>query len=70
MGGGASTGSKGKLYEYPRCQFSNRSDDIRRIFTGACDALGIEWRRWTRLHISVAKKESVALLDSFVGPKA
>jgi hypothetical protein len=62
--------SKGKVYEYPRYQFSNRSDDIRRIFTDACDGLGIEWRRWTRFHISVAKKESVALLDSFVGPKS
>jgi hypothetical protein len=61
--------SKGKRYEYPRYQFSNRSDDIRMIFTDACDALGIEWRQWTRFHISVAKKESVALLDTFVGPK-
>ncbi len=62
--------SKGKRYEYPRYQFSNRSDDIRRIFTDACDALGIEWRQWTQFHISVARKDSVALLDSFVGPKA
>jgi hypothetical protein len=62
--------SKGKAYEYPRYQFSNRSDDIRRIFTDTCGALGIEWRQWTRFHISVAKRDSVALLDSFVGPKA
>jgi hypothetical protein len=62
--------SKGKRYEYRRYQFSNRSDDIRRIFTDTRDALGIEWRQWTRLHISVAERESVALLDSFVGPKA
>jgi hypothetical protein len=60
---------KGKDYAYPRYQFSNRSDDIRRIFTDACDLLGVEWRPWGRYHISVARKESVALLDRFVGPK-
>jgi hypothetical protein len=31
--------------------------------------LGIEWRQWTRYHVSVAKRESVALLDTFVGEK-
>jgi hypothetical protein len=60
---------KGKDYEYPRYQFSNRSDDIRKLFTDACDRLGIKWRPWTRYHVSVAQRESVALLDSFVGPK-
>lgn len=61
--------SKGKAYEYPRYQFSNRSDDIRRIFTDACDALGIEWSPWTQYHVSVAKRAAVARLDEFVGPK-
>jgi hypothetical protein len=61
--------SKGKVYEYPRYQFSNRSADIRKIFTDTCDALGIEWRTWTKYHISVAKREAVATLDQFVGPK-
>jgi hypothetical protein len=61
---------KGKDYEYPRYQFSNRSDDIRKLFTETCDKLGIEWRRWTRFHISIARHRSVALLDSFVGPKS
>jgi hypothetical protein len=60
---------KGREYEYPRYQFSNRSDDIRRIFTDACDRLGVEWTPWTRFHVSVAKRDSVALLDRFVGPK-
>jgi hypothetical protein len=60
---------KGKRYAYPRYQFSNRSDDIRRIFTDACDLLGVDWRPWTRWHISVAKRESVAMLDEFIGPK-
>ena len=60
---------KGKDYEYPRYQFSNRTDDIRKLFTDTCDKLGVEWRQWTRYHISVAKRDSVALLDSFIGPK-
>jgi hypothetical protein len=55
---------------YPRYLFSNVSDDIRGIFCATCDALGIEWRqnRWNS--ISVARRASVAMLDSFVGPKA
>jgi hypothetical protein len=61
--------SKGKDYAYPRYQFSNRSDDIRRIFTDTCDVVGVKWRRWGRWHISVARRDSVALLDEFVGPK-
>lgn len=60
---------KGKEYEYPRYQFSNRSDDIRKLFTDACDQIGVQWRPWTRWHISVAQRRSVALLDSFIGPK-
>jgi hypothetical protein len=60
---------KGKDYAYPRYQFSNRSDDIRKLFTDACDRLGVAWRQWTRFHISVARRDSVALLDTFIGPK-
>jgi hypothetical protein len=43
--------AKGRHYTYPRYQFSNRSDDIRRLFTDACDRLGIGWRPWGRWHI-------------------
>ena len=60
---------KGKDYAYPRYQFSNRSDDIRKLFTDVLDLLGVEWRQWTRYHVSVARRESVAYLDSFIGPK-
>lgn len=62
--------AKGKAYAYPRYQFSNRSDDIRRLFCDACDRVGIDWRSWGRWHISVAKRESVARLDALVGPKS
>jgi hypothetical protein len=60
---------KGRDYAYPRYQFSNRSDDIRKLFTDACDLLGVEWRQWTRYHVSVARRASVAFLDTFIGPK-
>jgi hypothetical protein len=61
---------KGKDYAYPRYQFSNRSDDIRRLFTDTCDAMGIRWRPWGQWHISVARRDDVARLDEFVGLKA
>jgi hypothetical protein len=60
---------RGKDYEYPRYQFSNRSDDIRRLFTDACEKLGVQWRPWTRYDVSVARQKSVAILDEYVGPK-
>jgi hypothetical protein len=59
-----------KRYTYPRYFFSNVSDDIRGIFTDALDRLGIAWKqnRWNS--ISVARREAVAALDEFVGPKS
>jgi hypothetical protein len=59
-----------KVYEYPRYNFSNRSEDIRRIFCDACDLLGVEWRVMNAWNISVARRASVARLDEFIGPKA
>lgn len=61
---------KGREYAYPRYQFSNRSDDIRRLFTDTCDQLGIAWRQWGRWHVSIARRSSVARMDEFVGLKA
>jgi hypothetical protein len=58
-----------KTYVYPRYLFSNRSDDIRQIFCDACDRLGIEWRVMTATDISIAQRESIAVMDEFVGPK-
>lgn len=59
-----------KRYEYPRYFFSNVSDDIRGIFADALDLLGIAWKqnRWNS--ISIARREAVAALDEFVGPKS
>ena len=58
-----------KTYVYPRYLFSNRSEDIKRIFCGACDQLGIEWSVMNAKDISIARRESIALMDEFVGPK-
>lgn len=57
-------------YSYPRYFFSNVSADIQGIFTDALDLLGIAWKqnRWNS--ISVARREAVAALDEFVGPKS
>jgi hypothetical protein len=60
---------KGRDYAYPRYQFSNRSDDIRTLFTYACELVGVAWRPWGKFHISVARRDAVELLDRFVGPK-
>ncbi|MEU9140206.1 transcriptional regulator [Streptomyces sp. NPDC048404] len=66
-------GGERKRYEYPRYFFTNVSDDIRRLFTDTLDKLGVDWTHCTRhgnpYNISVAKKDSVALMDAHVGPK-
>ena len=58
-----------RWYEYPRYQFSNESRDILRLCGEALDRLGVEWRFSRRNVISVARREAVARLDEFVGPK-
>jgi transcriptional regulator with XRE-family HTH domain len=59
----------GKVYEYPRYFFSNKSADIMRLCQEALDRLGIEWRMARPDSLSVAKRDAVALLDQHVGPK-
>jgi Helix-turn-helix domain of resolvase len=61
---------RGKEYVYPRYQFSNRSADIRRIFTDACDRAGIEWRQSYQWTISISKRPSIEKMDTFIGPKS
>ncbi|MEV2248962.1 helix-turn-helix domain-containing protein [Streptomyces sp. NPDC050147] len=66
-------GGERKRYEYPRYFFSNKSDDIRKLFTDTLDMVGVEWTTLARgsdpFNISVARKASVALMDTHVGPK-
>jgi hypothetical protein len=58
-----------RQYEYVRYFFSNLSADIRGIFVGHCALLGIRCTQSNHRNISVSHRDSVALLESFVGPK-
>jgi hypothetical protein len=55
--------------EYPRYLFVNMSADIHRLCGEALDRLGVAWRFSKPTTISVARREAVARLDEFVGPK-
>ena len=55
--------------DYPRYFFTQVSVDIRRLFCEVCGRLGIACSRSNWKTVSVARAGSVALLDSFVGPK-
>ena len=57
-------------YAYPRYFFTNLSRDIQRLFCDSCEQMGIRWTRSSVKNISVADRRSVALLDSFIGPKS
>ena len=56
-------------YAYPRYFFSNQSAAIRGLFCEYCERLGIRWTQSNPRNISVSHRDSVALLDAFVGPK-
>lgn len=56
-------------YEYPRYMFSNKSADILALCEAALDRLDIAHRRPRWDMVSVARREAVARLDEFVGPK-
>jgi hypothetical protein len=57
-------------YEYVRYFFTNYSADIRRIFCEHCDLLGIRWTQSNHRNISISHRDSTAILDRIVGPKA
>jgi hypothetical protein len=61
--------TRGKEYGYVRYHFANESTDILQICGAALDQIGAEWRYNRPNSISVAKRDSVALLDTFIGPK-
>ena len=56
-------------WRQPRYNFSNHSDDIKRIFCDACDLLGLRWTVAPPKTVYVSRKADVARLDEFVGPK-
>lgn len=67
------TGRSG--WRHPRYSFSNVSTDITSIFCSACDCLGLRWtaafpaNESAAVTIYVSRKDDVARLDEFVGPK-
>ena len=58
-----------KTYSYTRYMFANESGDIMGLCQTSLDQLDISWRMCRRNLLSVARKEAVARLDEFVGPK-
>jgi hypothetical protein len=58
-----------KTYWYPRYSFTSHSEDIRGLFCECCEKVGVEWRQMNRWNISVARRDSVALMDRFIGAK-
>jgi hypothetical protein len=59
----------GRIYEYPRCCFSNLSVDIHKIFREHLGLLGVRCTRATPVVVQIARRPSVIALDSFIGPK-
>jgi hypothetical protein len=59
----------GKSYTYLRYTFVNESADIMRLCQRSLDRLAISWRMAGGNTLSVARREGVAQLDEFVGPK-
>ncbi|MCX4909514.1 helix-turn-helix domain-containing protein [Streptomyces sp. NBC_00878] len=58
-----------KRYEYPRYFFTNLSADITRLYTDTLDKVGVDWKQSNSFNVSVARRASVALMDTHVGPK-
>ena len=56
-------------YEYLSYDFSNRSSDILDLFVGACDHVGVDYRRYER-HVRIYRRPSVAAVVEHVGLKA
>jgi hypothetical protein len=48
---------------------STKRGEAHGIFIEACRRVEVEWRWDGPAQISIARRRSVALLDSFVGPK-
>jgi hypothetical protein len=62
-------GTGERSHEYPRYLFVNKSADILQLCGHTLDQLGVAWRYSRPTVISVARREAVARLDQFVGPK-
>jgi hypothetical protein len=58
-----------RIYSYPRYFFGNESADILRMFCDHLDLLDIAWTQPRYNGIQIARREAVAQMDSFIGPK-
>ncbi|HEX4735584.1 MAG TPA: helix-turn-helix domain-containing protein [Thermoleophilaceae bacterium] len=58
-----------RTYRYVRYMFSNRSEDILQIFCDHADLLGVRWTRPNFKEVQMARRDSVAVLERFIGPK-
>ena len=56
--------------DYPRYQFSNESDDIRKLFTDTVEKLGLHWTTANRRNVAISRREDVEWLDKYIGAKA
>jgi hypothetical protein len=57
-------------YAYIRYFFSNLSSQIRDIFREHCELLGVRVTQPNHRNLAVSRRDSVAILDLFLGPKA
>jgi hypothetical protein len=70
------TRGRSDSWSAPRYSFTNRSSDVTSIFCTACDCLGLRWTaafpsdQSKAISIYVSRKDDVARMDKFVGPKA
>jgi hypothetical protein len=62
--------SKRRTYRYPRYCFKNKSGDIMGIFCEHLSVIGVDWTLTRSDQAQVARSDSVALLDTLVGPKS
>jgi len=63
--------------DYPRYEFTNKSDDIFQLFCDTCDRLGIHWTAKTRPcgdgrtnDVMISKRKDVEILDQLIGAKS
>lgn len=56
-------------YEYVRYFFTNHSADIRGIFIEHCELLQVRVTQSNHRNLSISHRDSVAILETIVGPK-
>jgi hypothetical protein len=56
-------------YEYVSYDFTNHSADILRLFTDACELVGVEYRAYSR-RVRIYRRASAELMLQYVGIKA